>query len=59
MFKIPRSSRFLVFENKKNPFDMCQMNEDMNKLIFTRVILVSKDPFIVRLIRVEKDVITK
>ncbi|GEM_PF-6492509 len=59
MFKIPRSNRFLVIENEQKPFDMCQMDKDMNKLIFTRVIVVSKNPFIARLARVEKDVITK
>ncbi len=59
MFKIPRSSRFLVIENEQKPFDMCQMDQDMNKLIFTRVMVVSKSPFIARLVRVEKDVIIK
>lgn len=59
MFKIPRSSRFLVIENEQKPFDMCQMDQDMNKLIFTRVMVISKSPFIARLVRVEKDVITQ
>lgn len=59
MFKIPRSSRFLVIENEQKPFDMCQMDQEMNKLIFTRVMVISKSPFIARLVRVEKDVITQ
>lgn len=59
MFRIPRSSRFVVYENEKKPFDMCQMDKDMNKLIFTRVLVVSKNPFIARIVRVEKEVITQ
>lgn len=59
MLRIPRSSRFLVIENDKNPFDMCEMDTDRNKLIFTRIMLISKQPFIVRIARVEKEVITK
>lgn len=59
MFRIPRSSRFVVYENEKKPFDMCQMDKDMHKLIFTRVFVVSKHPFIARIVRVEKEVITK
>lgn len=60
MIKIPRNHRFLTQQqDEKEPFDMCQLDTDKNRLIFTRVVLVSKKPFIVRIMRVEKEVVVQ
>ncbi len=58
MFKIPRNNRFITEEDGGKPLEICQMDTAANKLIFTRVAVVSKQPFIAFIVRIEKEVLT-
>ena len=58
MERIPRNNRFITEENGGKPLEICEMNAAADKLIFTRVAVVSKKPFIAFIVRIEKEVLT-
>ncbi len=55
---IPRNNRFITEEDGKKPLEICEMNAAANKLIFTRVAVVSQKPFRAFIVRIEKEVLT-